>query len=68
VREDKGYEEFMGESEEKDYAGFVKEAKQITRCARCGKETDNPKLSGKVFYCEDCFYIDMRMEGDRVGI
>ena len=54
--------------DEKEYEGFVKEAKQITRRARCGKETDNPKLSGKVFYCEDCFYIDIRMEGDGVGI
>lgn len=58
----------MGVPNERDYEGFVKEAKQLTRCARCGKETDNPKLSGRVFYCEECFYLDIRMEGDGVGI
>jgi len=58
----------MSMSEEKEYEGFVKEAKKITRCAICGKETDNPKISGNVFYCDDCYYIDVRMEGDGVGI
>lgn len=58
----------MSMSEEKEYEGFVKKAKKVTRCAICGKETDNPKISGKVFYCEDCYYIDIRMEGDGVGI
>jgi len=58
----------MSVSEEKEYDGFVKEAKKVTRCAMCGKETDSPKLFGKKFYCEDCYYIDVEMAGDGVGI
>jgi hypothetical protein len=58
----------MSASEEKEYERFVKDAKKITRCAMCGKETDNPKLFGKNFYCDDCYYIDMEMSGDGVGI
>ncbi|MBC8521785.1 MAG: hypothetical protein ISS94_01645 [Candidatus Syntrophoarchaeum sp.] len=58
----------MSVSEEKEYEGFVKEAKKITRCAMCGKETDNPKIFGRKFYCDDCYYIDVEMVGDGVGI
>ncbi len=58
----------MNVSEENEYEGFVKEAKKITRCAMCGKETDSPKIFGKKFYCDDCYYIDVEMIGDGVGI
>ncbi len=58
----------MDISEEEEYGRFVKEAKRITRCVVCGKETDSPKIFGKSFYCDDCYYLDVEMVGDAVGI
>jgi len=57
-----------GEKEEKEFKGFVEEAREVVRCAICGKKTDKPKIFGNKFYCEDCFYIDIQMVGDGVGI